>query len=137
MRRLVAASIAMAVVFAIAGCGGDETSLDGTNWTLETIDSGTASSPAIEGTEPTLVFAGTMVSGSDGCNQLSGSVTVGPDDAMSFGPLASTQMACEQPVMDQASAIGEILAGVGTYTIDGSTLTLTAGDGSRLIYTAG
>jgi heat shock protein HslJ len=136
MRRILLIGLAALVLLAACGGGDDEQSLDGTTWVLETIDDGDASTPVLPDTEPTLVFDGTSVSGSDGCNNLSGTVTVGPDDAISFGQMAGTLMACPEPIMDQAAIINETLAAAETYEINDTTLMLSSED-RQLIYSAG
>jgi heat shock protein HslJ len=138
-RSIVIGTLLTLMVLLVAGCGGDDdaASLEGTRWVLDSIDDGTASVPVVEGTEPYLEFTGDTVAGSDGCNQITGSVTVGPDDAIAFGgDMAGTLMACPEPVMDQAAAIVGLLAEASTYAVDDSTLTLTSGGGS-LVYVAG
>ena len=136
MRRAVVLSLAVLLV--LTACGGDEEQgLEATRWVLETIDSGDSSTPVLAGTEPYLEFAGETVSGSDGCNQFSGGVTVGPDDAIAFGQMAGTLMACEQAIMDQATAINVALAEVTTYQVDGDQLILSSDGGSQLVYAAG
>ena len=85
--------------------------LAGTSWNVTGINNGNQAvvSPAT-GTTVTLVFGtdGT-VSGSGGCNTYNGNVAV-DGDAISFGPLVSTQMACPQPVMDQETQFFAALA---------------------------
>ncbi|RPI26136.1 MAG: META domain-containing protein, partial [Actinobacteria bacterium] len=111
--------------------------LEGTRWVLDSIDDGTSSVQVLEGTEPFLEFDGETVSGSDGCNSFNGGVTVGPDDAIAFGQMAGTMMACEEAITIQATAINAALAGVITYQVDGDQLTLSADDGTGLVYGAG
>jgi heat shock protein HslJ len=45
--------------------------------------------------------------------------------AMTVGPMISTMMACEQPLMDQDSAVQAFLTAGTTVSVDGDTLTLT------------
>lgn len=58
---------------------------------------------------------------------MSGSASVS-GSIMTLGQLASTQMACEQPLMDQDDWIAEWLGGGVTWALDGDVLTLTADD---------
>ena len=74
--------------------------------------------------KPSLEFnADGTVSGSDGCNQLTGSWTE-DGGVISFGPLASTKMACEGAtpwLVDPASA-----------TVKGDVLTVSNSDGKEI-----
>lgn len=68
------------------------------------------------------------VSGSSGCNRLAGTFTV-EGEALSFGPLAGTRMACPPPAMELERRFHAALASVTRYAIDGETLTLASSDG--------
>lgn len=90
------------------------TELPGTSWELVEIDGAapTADPP------PTLTFEddGT-VTGSGGCNAFSGSATI-DGTSLSIGPLASTQMACPDPVGQEEQAFLLAMDEVTGYTID-------------------
>jgi hypothetical protein len=87
---IAVAAIVAAVVWGAADSGGgDGGTLAGTSWTLTDLDSG-----GVTGTAPTLELTETDVSGTGGCNTFSGTYTT-DGDTISFGPLASTMMACE------------------------------------------
>jgi heat shock protein HslJ len=109
--------------------------LVGTGWHVTTIPSGDgAVSSTIAGTEPYMVLADDgSLQGSDGCNTFSGSYEAGEDGTITFGPLATTSMACAPDVMDQATTIGRGLDAAVGFSIEGSTLTLTDGDGAPLL----
>jgi heat shock protein HslJ len=65
------------------------------------------------------------VSGNSGCNNYSGGYkTTG--DQLKVGPLAGTQMFCDQPagVMDQEQQYLAALQNAATFQIDGGTLTI-------------
>jgi heat shock protein HslJ len=64
------------------------------------------------------------ISVSGGCNGMGGDVTF-EGDAMTVGPMMSTQMACDQPLMDQDSAVQAFLTAGTTVSVDGDTLVLT------------
>jgi hypothetical protein len=73
--------------------------------------------PAIEGAGAGLTFdSGGNVSGSTGCNSISGSYAL-DGSALTFGPLATTRMACEDALMAQEAAVLEALAGVSGWEI--------------------
>ena len=69
-------------------------------------------------------FEDGRISVSGGCNGMGGDVTF-DGDTMTVGPMISTMMACEQPLMDQDSAVQAFLTAGTTVSVDGDTLTLT------------
>ena len=71
----------------------------------------------------------TDVSGTGGCNTFSGTYTT-DGDTISFGPLASTMMACEPPIMEQETVYFAALDGATTYAVDGDTLTISGDAGT-------
>jgi heat shock protein HslJ len=64
------------------------------------------------------------ISVSGGCNGMGGDVTF-EGDTMTVGPMMSTQMACDQPLMDQDSAVQAFLTAGTTVSVDGDTITIT------------
>jgi heat shock protein HslJ len=94
-------------------------SLEGTTWVLQ----GT-----LPDTRITAEFNGGAISGSSGCNSYSGSYSStragGPTNNISIGPLAVTQMACEEAVMTQEQAYLASLEAAQSYTVGGNTLTM-------------
>ena len=73
--------------------------------------------------------AGGRLSGSGGCNRITGSYQL-DGDRLTFGPIASTRMACPE-AMDQEQAFLKALAAVRSYRIPGGTLELL--DGSNVV----
>lgn len=87
-------------------------------------------------TVPTLVFEDDAVAGNASCNQYFGTYEI-DGSSISFGQLASTEMFCGEPgVMDQEMAYLAALATVDTWSMDGETLTLSAGDSTLLVFAA-
>ncbi len=114
MRRLV--PLVALVGFLLAACGGENAStLDGTSWTYFAYDIGDGVVQKLPNTSPTLSFEGDVVSGSDGCNDFTGSYEISSGNMIEIGPLASTQKACEADVMAQADVIMSILADAFLY----------------------
>jgi heat shock protein HslJ len=109
--------------------------LVGTVWSLEAVGSGTdAVSSPIAGTEVTIDLAEDgSASGSGGCNSFNTSYETGDGNTISFGPIASTAMACEQDVSDQEAAVLGALDSAATYEIVGEVLTLNDADGGFLV----
>lgn len=82
---------------------------------------------------PTLEITETgAASGSAGCNQFSGTVVVSLDE-IRFGPLATTKMACEEPINALETRYLAALGTARTWTIDGEG-NLVIGGGERLVY---
>ena len=76
------------------------TDLEGTFWTLAEVDSDV---PAMEEPAITIGFDGDTFFGSGGCNNYNGSFTLAEENpfALSIGPVASTMMACPDPIASQ------------------------------------
>ena len=112
-------SIALLAIFALAGCAitsRDVTiDLPGTSWVLVDLD---GAAPVGE-TPPTIAFDDQGgVTGTAGCNTFNGEVTIDGSD-LSFGPLATTQMACaEEGVADQEQAFLAAVQDATSYTVD-------------------
>jgi heat shock protein HslJ len=108
--------------------------LVGTAWSLDSVGTGSdAVSSPLAGTEVTLELLGDgTASGSGGCNRFNTSYET--DGAtISFGPVASTRMACEEDVMDQEAMVLGALESAATYAIVGDVLTLSDADGGFLV----
>ncbi|MDX9910409.1 MAG: META domain-containing protein [Phycisphaerales bacterium] len=111
-------------------------SLVANEWSVASVDG----APPPSGCVPTLVFSDLVPSsgkdvfvgragGLAGVNRASAEVTVGPDDAIRFGPIIATRMAGPEPHMRFERAYLDALQGATAYTvsIDGMTLTITGG----------
>jgi heat shock protein HslJ len=109
--------------------------LEGTKWVLRSIASvGTdAVSSTVAGTSVTLTMDGGEAGGSGGCNRYHGSYEADASNALTFGALTSTKMACEQAVSDQEQAYFQALEASATYAIDGDRLTLSDADGRMVL----
>jgi heat shock protein HslJ len=104
------------------GCGGRNLppeSLDGTIWTIVMIDQ----LPVLEDISTELRFADGKVSGSGGCNRISGSYTTQGGE-IEFGAIASTRMMCPEKQMAQEAKLLTLLKGKVTtrYTVDGDLI---------------
>jgi heat shock protein HslJ len=130
--KAVLLAIPLVLLLALEACGGsdDSASLEGTSWTLVSLNG----ADPVPGASVTIEFAEGGVSGSGGCNRYRGEYTA-DEGELSFGPLASTRMACAEPVMAQETAFLQSLEAVTGYTIDGDALELVSGDGT-LTFTA-
>ncbi|MEX1209199.1 MAG: META domain-containing protein [Acidimicrobiia bacterium] len=108
-----------------------DAALIGTLWHLDTLIEGDAASTVASPATLHIDDQG-KVTGSTGCNSMSGTYQA----ATGFSPLATTKIACDPSVMDQESLLLAVLGGDPILTIEGSTLTVTASDGSALMYRA-
>src|SRR5690242_11336508 len=70
-----------------------------------------------------LAFEETRIGANAGCNQMNGEYEI-VDGALAVGPMAMTEMACEQALMDQDAWLAAYLDGAAA-TLDGDMLTLT------------
>ena len=76
-----------------------------------------------------LKFGDGKVSGSDGCNRISGPADIS-GDVITFGPIVSTKMAC--PGVEGTEAVHAALTGDVIWRIDHNVLTLTSASGAGL-----
>lgn len=108
--------------------------LIGTRWVLDGLVSGDAVSSIPAGVTAALTFSDGRVDVEAGCNQGGGPVEI-TDTSLAIGPIALTKMACDGPAMAVEAAVGAVLSGTVTYTIEAGILTLDAG-GDGLILRA-
>lgn len=111
----------------------------GTNWTLETIGGrdGTAASVPAGVEPPTLRFADGRAEVFAGCNRGGGAAELRDDGFVVFGPLALTQMACDEPAMRLEQLVTAILQGRVALGFDGDGNLTVANDGRHLVFRAG
>jgi heat shock protein HslJ len=105
------------------------------SWVLESMVSAGTPVTLVQGTTITAIFGPDgRFSGSDGCNQNSGTYMVSGSQ-LQVGPnLASTMMACEAGVMDQASTYSRILVSPATWQVNGDRLTIQDSRSGILVY---
>ena len=127
MLRLLA-MIAFGALFGLSACASRQPSheaapeglLAGTAWRLQQL----GSEGALEGHQPTLIFGQfDRVNGTGSCNRFNGSVVV-DRKSITFGPLASTRMACEAAISTQEANYFKALQQAEWFTISGSALTI-------------
>ena len=102
------------MVVGVAACGaGTDNDPTGRAWTLTELEG----SPPVEGATVDMTIGDDGVSGSAGCNSYTGAASVDVDaGTMTLGPeIASTMMACEQPIMDQEQKFLDSLVRVVGY----------------------
>jgi heat shock protein HslJ len=90
------------------------------------LSTGMTGASLVEGSIVTLTFKGNTIGVSAGCNQANGAYGI-VDGVVKLGLLATTEMACEAPLMAQDTLITTFLDG-STATLSGDTLTFAKGD---------
>lgn len=106
------------------------------SWEVTSLYTGDAISSPVAGSKLTLVFDGKQVSGDSGCNTYSGPFETSGTDAITLGPLASTQRACaDEAVGTQEQQYLAALGLAKTYEVTGNRLTLFR-DGGTIAVTA-
>ncbi|MCB9118312.1 MAG: META domain-containing protein [Caldilineaceae bacterium] len=105
--------------------------LNGTSWALVELNFGV---PALPDVPVTLDFAGGKISGAGGCNNFSGSFTLGEENPFvtTVGPLASTMMACPQEIMEQESAFLAALGQTAHWSYEFGNLALAYVDEQKM-----
>ncbi len=86
----------------------------------------------LPGTTLTATFTAEEISGSGGCNTYSGPYTL-DGTHITIGPLASTQMACEQNVMDQEAAFFAALQTPALVDASGGIVSLRDPNGTTQV----
>ena len=122
--RVLLVTLTLAAV-ALGACGDDPDPLD------PAAIEGTWSDAEVDGYELagtlTIHFEDGRIAVQGGCNNLMGPYEL-DGDRLTAGPLASTMMACPDPLMAQDTWITDLLAGGVSVSLDGTTLTLSADD---------
>ena len=148
MRRIEHLAVLLLTAFLMSNCSPSrkntnvsakdtsaQNNIDGKYWKLIEIDGKTVSGE--NNREPHLQFNAGHVSGTGGCNLLSGTYTLKSNRRINFSQMASTQMACEN--METDAALAKALQNTDNYTINRDTLSLKKGNEkplARLVATA-
>lgn len=101
-------------------------SVDG-SWTVTSIN---GASP-VGGVTLTSDFVRGNLSGSGGCNTYNTTYETNDGFRLLINPLSSTQVACDQQIMDQENQFFNLLPQMTRFTVDGSNMTLTDTAGSQ------
>jgi hypothetical protein len=105
-----------------------EYTLEGTTWLLD---------KTIPGSEITAIFSRGQISGSAGCNSYNGTYRAsgtGDLNTITFGPLATTRMMCDEPLMEQEGLYLTALESATRFTIEGFALSIEYPGGELLFY---
>lgn len=146
MRNKSLAAILTAIALLAAACGGDPDSsattdpptpdpinLAGTRWVATGMFLGGAPVAFVPDARPTIDFSnnGREFGGSTGCNSYFGEYTVG-GGTIGFGGIGQTEMACQQPLMEQEANVIAILQQASVYSVADGILTIGQLGGSAL-----
>ena len=101
--------------------------IEGTTWVVEGLVQNQVASSVPAGLTSTLAFADGKVA-YKGCNSGSGSATIGKE-TITFGPIATTRMACPEPAMDLEQFVLGVLTGEVTANVDADVLHLLGAGG--------
>lgn len=134
MKRIPLLWIALFVIAGsvLTACSGiAPASLAGT-WKLVSYGSSTSLTPAAANVETSLTFGSDgKLNGNVGCNSFNGDYKVNGNTIV-FGPIASTMMACADPIGRQESAVFSVFTNSASYKVDGNMLTVTSLDGNSI-----
>lgn len=114
----------------------DNPALFDTRWALQAIDD----TPPVSGGHGAVAFlvlqAGSQqLSGSTACNRIQGRYTQ-RGTQLTLTALASTRMACAEPLMQQEQRLIELLKATDGYRIEGQVMSLLQGETVRLRFRA-
>ncbi len=130
--------LSAAVALTLTACASNTSSgLSGTSWQLTAYGPKTSQSPALPNVETNLTLnADGTLGGRLGCNSMGGEYSIS-GQTITFKNIYATEMACDEPRMQQEGAAFAILQGATTYKVDGDTLTITSTNGNdALTFTA-
>lgn len=117
--RYVMVSAALAL---LVGCSGDDDPVDGKAFVLAEA----SGVDPLQGAPLRLEFSDGNVGVSGGCNLIGGAYEL-DGDTLIIETMMQTEMACEQPRMDQDAAIIEFLQARPEIVVKGTVLTLSEG----------
>lgn len=105
--------------------------LEGVTWQLIAYIDGNGML-SMPGADSTITMQNGEASGQSGCNMFFAPYTLAGDQ-LSFGPAGSTEMACDEPAMNQEQAFFANLAQIASYQIVANQLHMADADGAVLM----
>lgn len=134
MKITVLIVIGMAALFSLAACAPagsqSEGELTGKVWVLDSLN---GAAPVPDTTITAEFTEDGQVGGSAGCNSYSGPYTVSGSSIKFAESMATTLMACDEPVMEQEEAYFQALAATTSFAVNGEQLTFTDAGGKELV----
>lgn len=125
-------------VMLLAACGSgtsapaDPNTIIGGAFQATSLISNGAAQPIVAGSTINVTFAASDVNVNATCNTMSGPATYTSTQIV-VEQMASTRMACDPPLMTQDEWLAAFFANDPAWVLDGSTLTLTAGQDSMTL----
>lgn len=113
---------------ACAASSPDASTLVDKTFTTSSITTAGMTEPLAQGSTLVITFTSDGVSAKADCNTLFGPATLEDGVVTMTNQVASTMMACDPALMDQDQRIIDFLSATPSWSLDGSLLTLTAGD---------
>lgn len=107
--------------------------LEGRTWVAQELSAEGTTVAIQPNTVVTATFEDGGVTGIASCNNYFGSYEV-DGDAIAFGPLGTTLMACIPEILAQEQAYLAALDAADRFSVDGSSLTLYSGDDALVMY---
>lgn len=133
MKKYLVLMVLIATLFVLAACSPSESTnleLSGKTWVAASLNG----SPLVETTVISAEFTEDgKISGTAGCNSYSGTYTTSGSEIEIKQPMASTMMACPEPVMKQETDYFQALAAAKSFKIKASQLTLEDANGTELV----
>lgn len=109
--------------------------IEGTTWVVTGTVANEAVASVPAGAEATLTITDGSAAIASGCNTGSGDVEV-TETTLTFGPVATTRMACADDLMALEASVLGVLDGTVDYQIHGDSLLITSTSGDGLQFTA-
>ncbi len=106
----------------LAACAQMQPALVPSDWQVTMLDGRALT----EEDRVTIQFAEGRVSGLSGCNRYTGPVTLGEENAIEFGLLATTRMACPGDASEIEAAFVRQMGRIDSYRFERGNLVLTA-----------
>jgi heat shock protein HslJ len=130
MKKLV---LFVMILFVLTACSGAGSSSPVGEWKLVSYGPPANQTRAAMGVDTSITFASNgQLMGDVGCNSFSGEYGVNGDQ-ITFQPIVSTLMACEDPIGTQEQQVFATLTDTVNFQIAGDTFTITSVDGGLTI----
>jgi putative lipoprotein len=133
MSSLLVTILYLGILLALTACFPTESGLVGTNWMLTSYGPISAPTPTLPGIETSLSFgADGKLSGRLGCNILGGDYKITGQN-ITFGPVLTTKIACNEAQMAQETAAFHVLQDTASFKLDGNILSIRSSDGNSIL----
>ena len=130
---LFAAALAAFAAFTLAACSGGAAGSPVGEWRLVSYGPTASQTPAAMGVDTNINFASNgQVMGNVGCNSFSGDYRVNGSQ-ITFEPIISTLMACEDPIGTQEAEVFRVFASTVSFQVNEDSLTVTTADGASAV----